>query len=375
MHLNSIRGIRAKPVSVTPTHVVSTLSARAPEFDGFRERNSDPAKRLRHPPQNERLRVLPVQATPFPESALPVWHPDGVISVLSNRVVRASVLAAAVVWTASLEGAEPQSAAGGPRAAIFGPAQFPDSPEVRFPRSDGDSGENRGCNVPSASIDASLRNDNRRTTGLVLAKGGYFPPVQQSMLTARWNNIQCRKVDGEISAWYSLHDARVFEEKRFQARGMFEPFARVHVYGGISYYDNPKDLFSSRSIFFIGGAEYPTVLGMTFNADYLWDAKEHGEWLTLQVTKRHTLGTIRRGAVFTYKHGLGATGTHSLPGNTNTASITGVPSVFYRAILEIDDGPVTWYMEASPHLSFVSRATGVRKKHVLVAVGLRMDFP
>jgi len=209
----------------------------------------------------------------------------------------------------------------------------------------------------------------------VFGEGGYTPPVQQSRLSARLNNIQCRKVDGEISAWYSLHDARVFEEKRFQARGMFEPFAHVHVYGGISYYDNPEDTFSSRSIFFIGGAEYPTVLGLTFNADYLWDAKEHGEWLTLQVTKRHKLGTIRRGAVFTYRHGLGATGTHSLPGNTNTPSITGVPSVFYRAILEIDDGPVTWYMEASPHVSFVSRATGVRKKHVLLAIGLRMDFP
>ena len=304
-----------------------------------------------------------------------MWHPDGVIAVFSNRAVRASVLAAAVVWTVSLEGADPQPAAGLPRPAIFGPAQFPGGPEDRFPRPDGNSREKRGCNVPSASIDALLTNDNRRTNGLVLAEGGYFPPVQQSRLTARLNNVQCRKVDGEISAWYSLHDARIFEEKRFMARGMFEPFARVHVYGGIAYYDNPQDSLRSRSIYFIGGAEYPTVFGMTFNADYLWDVKQHGEWLTLQVTKRHKLGTIRRGAVFTYRHGLGASATHSLPGNTNTPNITGVPSVFYRAILEIDDGPVTWYMEASPHVSFVSPATGVPKKHLLVAVGLRMDFP
>jgi hypothetical protein len=298
-----------------------------------------------------------------------------VLAFFRNQVVWASIATASLVLTAPLQAAGPELASTPSRRANFGLGQFPDSPEVRSPRSDADSREKRGCNVPSASIDASLRNDNRRTTGLVLAKGGYLPPVQQSMLTARLSNVQCRKVDGEISAWYSLHDAKVFEEKRFQARGMFEPFARVHVYGGIAYYSNPRDLFRSRSIFFLGGAEYPTFLGLTFNADYLWDAKEHGEWLTLQLTKRHKLGTIRRGAVFTYRHGLGATGTHSLPGNTNTPSITGVPSVFYRAILEIDDGPVTWYLEASPHLSFVSRATGVRKKHVMLAVGMTLDFP
>ena len=51
-----------------------------------------------------------------------------------------------------------------------------------------------------------------------------------------------------------------------------------------------------------------------------------------------------------------------------------MPSAFYRAILEIDDGPVTWYFEASPHVSFVSRATGVRKHHVLVTAGLRFEL-
>ena len=297
------------------------------------------------------------------------------LAFLRPLVVWPLFTAASLVLTAPLAAADPVPASTPTRLSTFGVAQFPDSPEVRFPRSGSDSAEKRGCNVPSASIDASLRNDNRRTTGLVLAEGGYFPPVQQSKLTARLNNVQCRKVDGEISAWYSLHDAKVFEEKRFEARGMFEPFARVHIYGGISYYSNPKDLFRSRSIFFLGGAEYPTFRGLTFNADYLWDAKEHGEWLTVQLTKRHKLGTIRRGAAFTYRHGLGATGTHSLPGNKNTPSITGIPSVFYRAILEIDDGPVTWYMEASPHVSFVRRATGVRKKHVMLAIGMMLDFP
>ena len=93
------------------------------------------------------------------------------------------------------------------------------------------------------------------------------------------------------------------------------------------------------------------------------------------MTKRHRLGSLRHGAIFYYRHGLGATGTRHLPGNTNTESITGVPSVFYRSLLEIDDGPVTWYMEVSPHVSFVSRATGVPKHHLLVAAGMRMDFP
>ena len=304
-----------------------------------------------------------------------MWHPSGVIAVFRNRVAQASILAASVILAAPLRSADPEPAARGSRSAIFGLQQFPGRPEIRFPTREDGSSDNRSCNVPSASLDASLANDNRRTTGLVFANGGYAPPVQQSMFTARLSNVQCRKVDGEISAWYSLHDAKVFEEKRFQARGMFEPFARVHVYGGISYYDNPEEFFRTRSLFFIGGAEYPTVLGMTFNADYLWDVKDHGEWLTLQVTKRHRLGAMRRGAVFTYRHGLGATGTHSLPANKATDSMTGVPSVFYRAILEIDDGPVTWYMEASPHVSFVSRATGVRKKHVMVAVGMKVDFP
>ena len=254
-------------------------------------------------------------------------------------------------------------------------ARFPDRPKSEFPGSEQDGPERGGCNVPGFSLNAGLANDNRRTTGLVLAEGGFGPPVQRSLLAARLHNIQCRKVDGEIAVSYSLHDARLFEEKVFMARGMFEPLARVRVYGGIAYVDNPEGLFRPHSAYLMGGIEYPTVWGATLEADFIRDVKQHGDWATLQLTKRHRLGASRHGAAFYYRHGLGATGTRHLPGNSGTESITGVPSVFYRSLLEIADGPVTWYFEVSPHVSFVSRATGVRKHHLLVAAGMRMDFP
>ena len=254
-------------------------------------------------------------------------------------------------------------------------ARFPDRPKSEFPGVAHEGPKQGGCNVPGVAVNAALANDNRRTTGLVLAEGGYGPPVQRSLLTARLHNVQCRKVDAELATSYSLHDARVFEEKVFMARAMFEPLARVRVHGGIAYVTNPEGLFRSRSVYLMGGIEYPTLWGATFEADFIRDVKQHGDWGTLQVTKRHRLGSLRRGAAFYYRHGFGATGTRHLPGNTNTESITGVPSVFYRSLLEIDDGPVTWYMEVSPHVSFVSRATGVRKHHLLVAAGMRMDFP
>ena len=254
-------------------------------------------------------------------------------------------------------------------------ARFPDRPRSEFPGSGEDAPAQGGCNVPGFSVNAALANDNRRTTGLVLAEGGYGPPVQRSLLAARLHNVQCRKVDAELATSYSLHDARIFEEKVFMARAMFEPLARVRVYGGIAYVDNPDGLFRSHSAYLMGGIEYQSLWGATFEADLIRDVKQHGDWVTLQLTKRHRLGSLRRGAAFFYRHGPGATGTRHLPGNSGTESITGIPSVFYRSLLEIDDGPLTWYVEVSPHVSFVSRATGVRKRHLLVAAGMRMDFP
>ena len=185
--------------------------------------------------------------------------------------------------------------------------------------------------------------------------------MQRSLLAARLHNVQCRKVDAELATSYSLHDARVFEEKVFMGRAMFEPLARVRVHGGIAYVTNPEGLFRSRSVYLMGGIEYPILWGATFEADFIRDVKQHGDWGTLQVTKRHRLGSLRHGAIFYYRHGLGATGTRHLPGNTNTESITGVPSVFYRSLLEIDDGPVTWYMEVSPHVQLCEPGHGSAK--------------
>lgn len=293
---------------------------------------------------------------------------------VGKSLLRSCLAALCFLPFPSVIGAAQQTGGLEPPEDVLGDEEFPGLSDVVLPDATPEQPEQRGCNVPSYSVDASLTNDNRRTTGLVLAEGGYWPPVQQSMLTARLNNVQCRKADGEISMSYSLHDARVFEEKQFRARGMFEPIPRVHVYGGIAYYLNPEGLFKSRSVFLIGGAEYPTAFGAMLQADYLRDVKENGDWLTVQIMKRHRLGRMRRGAVFYYRHGFGATGTRKLPGNEATPDINGIPSVFYRAILEIDDGPVTWYIEASPHVSFVSRATGVRDRHFLFAVGMRFDI-
>ena len=256
------------------------------------------------------------------------------------------------------------------------PAQrFPDRPKSGFPDSEQDSPSQGECNAPGFSVDAALANDNRRATGLVLAEGGYAPPVQRSLLSARLHNVACRKVDAELSTSYSLHDVSSLEEKIFMARAMFEPLPRVSVYGGLAYVDNPEGLFRPYSAYLMGGIEYPSLWGTTFVADYIRDIEQHGDQVTLQWTKRHRLGSLPRGAVFYYRHRLGATGTRHLPGNRDTQSITGIPSVFYRSLFEIDDGPVTWFFEISPHVSFVSRATGVRKRHLLVSAGMRMDFP
>lgn len=254
-------------------------------------------------------------------------------------------------------------------------AHFPDQPKTKFIDLQQDDTKEGGCNVPGLSANAALANDNRRTTGLVLAEGGFTPPVQRSLLTIRLNNVQCRKVDAELAMSYSLHDAHIFEEKMFIARAMFEPLARVRVYGGIAYVDNPEGLFRSHSAYLVGGIEYPSIWGTNFTGHYMRDVKQNGDWVNLQLTKRHRLGSLSRGTVFYFRHGLGATGTRHLPGNANTENITGIPSIFYRSLVEIDDGPVTWYFEASPHVSFVSRATGVRKHHMLVSAGVRMDFP
>ena len=233
----------------------------------------------------------------------------------------------------------------------------------------------RACNSPGFTLDGSITNDNRRTTGLVLAQGDYFPPVQQGLGAFRLENVLCEKAHLEASAWYSMHDVSTFEENRFQARGIYEGFPEVRLYGGFAYYDNPKGLFTSRSFYLIAGTEYPSFWGTTVQADYLRDIHESGDWLTVVVSKRHRLGSTQRGAVFSYRHGLGATGTRSLPGDVDTPSMTGVPSVFYRGTVEVDDGPLVWYLAASPHVSFVSPATGVPKRHFLVKAGVRLVMP
>ncbi len=323
------------------------------------------------------LSKLPTRAISSPK--VPRLTPDlATRSPLSGKRPPAFVRAAAapallVIFAAAALGQTIERPVEFPSAAPE--ARFPDRPKSEFPGVENGGPAQGGCNVPGIAVNAELANDNRRTTGLVLAEGGYGPPVQRSLLAARLHNVQCRKVDAELATSYSLHDARVFEEKVFMGRAMFEPLARVRGYGGIAYVTNPEGLFRSRSVYLMGGIEYPILWGATFEADFIRDVKQHGDWGTLQVTKRHRLGSSRRGATFYYRHGLGATGTRHVPGNTTTESITGVPSVFYRSLLEIDDGPVTWYMEVSPHVSFVSRATGVRKHHLLVAAGMRMDFP
>ena len=288
--------------------------------------------------------------------------------------IRTASLVLAMLFAASpstVRGGEPLPLRS-PVSATAGYPQPPDAPEAGFP---GDEPpEPKACNAPSFSLDASLLNDNRRTTGLVLSEGG-FTPVQQSLVSGRLKNIRCERVDLELSAWYSLHDASSFDEMRFRSRAIVEVIPNVQVYGGIAYYDNPDGLFATKSLYLIAGAEYPSVWGTTVKADYLRDVKDHGDWLTVMFLKSHELGSTRKGAIFTYKHGLGATATRKLPANSNTPSMTGVPSTFYRAILEIDDGPVTWYFEASPHVSFVGRTTGVRKKHLLVTAGVRIEVP
>lgn len=248
------------------------------------------------------------------------------------------------------------------------PSPFP--PQIQIPGTE--QPEPEKCNAPFFSLDAALFNANRRTTGLVLGEGG-FPPVQQTLASGGVGNVMCQDADLELSVWYSLHDASDIIETRIRGRVIVEVMPRVRVYGGIARYRNPEGLFSRESIFFLAGSEYPSFWGTTVNADYLRDYKENGDWLTLTISKRHRLGTVK-GAVFNYRQGLGATATRKLPTNPQTSDLTGLPSAFYRAILEIEDGPVTWYFEASPHVSFVSRATGVRKHHVLVAAGLQFEL-
>jgi len=236
------------------------------------------------------------------------------------------------------------------------------------------SASETGCYSPYLRTDLSLLNVNRRTTGLVSGEGSFNAPVQQTEVAFGLERFRCDPITIEASAWYSLHDSSRFEEKRFVGRAVLDLLPRVRVYGGIAYYDNPPGLFSSRSVFLFAGGEYPTLWGVIFSGEYKRDHFEHGDWLTLQFRKSHRLGTWR-GAVFRFDHALGATATRDLPTNTTTPGLTGIPSAYYRGMLEIDDGPVTWYFEASPHVSFVSRATGVRKHQMLFAIGLRTTFP
>ena len=233
----------------------------------------------------------------------------------------------------------------------------------------------RGCNTPGFSLHTSLTNANRRTSGLLLSESGYFPPINQSKAALRVENVLCERVQLELSAWSSLHKASVFEENRFQARGIYQGLPDVTLYGGFAYYDNPEGLYTSRSFYLMAGAEYPSFWGTRVQADFLHDVHESGDWLTVMLSKTHRLGATGRGAVFNYRHGLGATGTRSLPGDTDTPSMTGIPSVFYRGGIEILDGPIVWYFEASPHVSFVSPETGVPKRHFLIAAGIRLVMP
>ena len=230
------------------------------------------------------------------------------------------------------------------------------------------------CYSPYLRTDLALLNVNRRTTGLVTGEGSFNAPVQQTEMAFGLERFRCDPVAFEASAWYSLHNGGRFEEKRFLARAVVDVVPKVRVYGGIAYYDNAPGLFASRSVFLFAGGEYPSFWGVIFSGEYKRDYFEHGDWLTLQFRKSHRLGTWQ-GAVFRFDHALGATGTRDLPANTTTPGMTGIPSIFYRSMFEIDDGPVTWYFEASPHISYVSRATGVRKHQMLFSVGLRTTFP
>jgi hypothetical protein len=231
-----------------------------------------------------------------------------------------------------------------------------------------------GCYSPYLRTDLSLLNVNRRTTGLVAGEGSFNAPVQQTEVAFGLERFRCDPITVEASAWYSLHEGSRFEEKRFLARAIVEIIPKVRVYGGIAYYDNPPGLWASRSVFFFAGGEYPTFWGLNFSGEYKRDHYEHGDWWTLQVRKSHHLGKWR-GAIFRFDHALGATATRDLPANSATPGMTGIPSIYYRTMFEVDDGPVTWYFEASPHVSYVSRATGVRKHQMLFAAGLRTTFP
>jgi len=253
-----------------------------------------------------------------------------------------------------------------------------DEPPWQATERDSDAQEEDGpqaCNAPGFTLDGSITNDNRRTTGLVLAQGDYFPPVQQGLGQFRLENVLCAKAHLEVSVQYSLHDISTFEENRFQARGIYEGIPDVRLYGGFSYYDNPAGLYTSRSFYLSAGAEYPTFWGTTVNADFLHDIHESGDWLTVMVSKRHHLHTTDHGAVFSFRHGLAATGTRSLPGDVDTPSMTGIPSVFYRGAIEINDGPLVWYLAASPHVSFMSPETGVPTRHFLLTAGVRLVMP
>lgn len=230
------------------------------------------------------------------------------------------------------------------------------------------------CYSPYLRTDLALLNVNRRTTGLVNGEGSFNAPVQQTEMAFGLERFRCDPVTFEAGAWYSLHNGGRFEEKRFYGRAVVEVVPKVRVYGGVAYYDNPPGLFASRSVFLFTGGEYPTIWGVIFSGEYKRDYYEHGDWWTLQFRKSHRLG-VWRGAVFRYDHALGATATRDLPTNTTTPGVTGIPSIYYRSMFEIDDGPVTWYVEASPHVSYVSRATGVRKHQMLFAVGVRTTLP
>jgi hypothetical protein len=254
---------------------------------------------------------------------------------------------------------------------LLAPPQVTQPPSVGFPGKS--EPEYKRCNQPFVAVDAALATDDRRTNGMVLSENG-FPPTQQTRLSGGVANAFCQDTDVEISGWYSAGELSYLHETRVSGRVIVEVMPRVRVYGGFASWDNPEGFYRSNSLFGMLGAEYPSLWGTMFHADYLRDLRENGDWLTMTFLKSHEIGRTRAGAIFTYKQGLGATVTRNLPGNLQTPEITGVPSVFYRAILEIDDGPVTWYVEASPHVSFVSRQTGVSKHHMLVMAGLRFDL-
>ncbi len=266
-------------------------------------------------------------------------------------------------------GAPPQSGS---------PSSFFAMPQSRLPPGASYPGEQepeyKRCNQPFVAVDASLSNDDRRTTGFVLPKSGRFPPVQQTRLSGGVANALCQDTDIEFAGWYSASELSELQETRVSGRVIVEVMPRVRVYGGFTSYDHPEGFYRPNSLYLMAGSEYPSLWGTTFSADYLRDLRENGDWLTMMFLKSHELGRTREGAIFTYKQGLGTTLTRQLPGDADTPEINGVPSAFYRAILEIEDGPVTWYFEASPHVSFVSRATGVRKHHVLVTAGLRFEL-